>query len=155
MRWATKLATRCALIWHLTPNHGLICTCYSEYINFIISGYIWDYQTLGYLRSCGVLHSKVHLKSIEILCLGETDYELVPGSRMRWIKVCGALAPVRSTFCISRTGFWSSFSQCTTSWHSGIHWPTLNWSTSSLMIWSVFSVDNIVFETLMIITILQ
>jgi len=45
------------------------------------------------------------------------------------------LAPIRSTLCLSRTGLWFSLSHSTTSWHSGIHRPGSNWSTSFLEIW--------------------
>ena len=57
------------------------------------------------------------------------------GFRIRWKKLQGALAPIRSTLCLSGTGFWSSFSHSTISWHSGIHWPGSNWSASFLEIW--------------------
>ena len=81
---------------------------------------------------------------------------MLPGFTMRWMKVCGALAPVRSTFCLSRTGLWSAFSQCTTSWHPGITRPFSNWSTSSLEIWCVgesnsMLITNMVLETIMVI----
>lgn len=57
------------------------------------------------------------------------------GFRMRWMKLNGALAPMRSTLCLSRTGLCSSPSHSTISWHSGIHWPGTKWSASFLEIW--------------------
>ena len=51
------------------------------------------------------------------------------------MKLFGALAPMRFILCLSGTGLWSFLSHSTSSSHSGIHWPGLNWSTSFLEIW--------------------
>ena len=61
----------------------------------------------------------------------------LPGSRMRWMKLNGDLAPIRSTLCLSGTGVWSFLSHCTISWHSGIHRPGSNSSASFLEIWEI------------------
>ena len=51
------------------------------------------------------------------------------------MMLCGALAPMRFTLCLSRTGLWSFLSHCTSSSHWGIRRPGLYLSTSSLEIW--------------------
>ena len=58
----------------------------------------------------------------------------IVGFKVRWMKLRGALVPIRFTLCNSCTGFWCSFVHWTISWHSGIHRPGSYWSASFLEI---------------------